>query len=794
MAAFYGRTDNATCPWPFASGAATQQTSTCASAPVAAQSVLCRGRRACDLFKAGLLDPCPGFYKWYEVNVTCTLAGDLGCEAGVDVRGRTVGVVGSASREECRDACVATDSCVFSVRLRDAAGTCILRSAPLTGPDGETRTDPRVDQTCWSRSTEEGSTAGLGFACAAGVGGEALPGRLVADSGWAANLTDCMDRCSETGGCSYILYGEDARCVLLNGLFRGSYLHRNASFVMACFRVAPDLGPGPCRHCPGACVAYPNGVPQCANGESVDSGPVCGLSLGPTRAVCPPGTVLGTMSAFFGRADNITCAWAFGSTDPQQASALSCQPATSCRSAAFASLHLGCLGRQLCYLAPPSSVPDPCAEAYKWTSFAFTCSPAPLAVFDLGPAGMPPWNITNFPDPAARWIWVTPNANIWAAASPALGSMPVFQKVLDVPASSGTILAALTVAADSRCDAYLNESYQGSGFGGWLPTTPVSLPMLLSVGSSRLSLRCHNAGADPSPAGVLATLLLSTGTGVLARTDASWSVFMAPYMPEPSVLGESLMRPWNITPAAPAALREARWIWSSPGADAYAAPNLVPTFYAVWWYTPNTQAGRQATLLLAVDDHADVFWNGIYVRSVDRVPPALPRSPNAAALPRSPNAAAPPSSSTAAPGVAMTWHRLALFIFPGHNLLSVRVFNEDATTGAGGPAGLLAVLLDADNVTVLRSGADVGGSAGGGIWQVHVTSVDTVCSPLKGFTARPNMDGGFDLIAASHVTEAFIACRANDVCRGFNSRGVMKRVVTAATMRVATGTCLYVKV
>ncbi|KXZ42146.1 hypothetical protein GPECTOR_196g338 [Gonium pectorale] len=78
---------------------------------------------------------------------------DPGCLPGVDMTGESGGSgVGFTfrTREACRDLCEKTAGCTFSVRTK--AGTCWLKSVPLTGTKGTNAVSSGIDQTCFKRS------------------------------------------------------------------------------------------------------------------------------------------------------------------------------------------------------------------------------------------------------------------------------------------------------------------------------------------------------------------------------------------------------------------------------------------------------------------------------------------------------------------------------------------------------------------------------------------------------------------------------------------------------------------
>ncbi len=108
----------------------------------------------------------------------------------------------------------------------------------------------------------------------------------------------------------------------------------------------------------------------------------------------------------------------------------------------------------------------------------------------------------------------------------------------------------------------------------------------------------------------------------------------------------------------------AKWIWSATGAQKSAPITSKPTFYTV---VAAAQAGMQALLDLIVDDVADIYLNGAFVRTISR-------------------------------GLLQAEYvdrPVTLSLAQGANLLSIRVTNK------GGSAGLLASISSSDGRRVL---------------------------------------------------------------------------------------------
>ncbi|KXZ46009.1 hypothetical protein GPECTOR_48g441 [Gonium pectorale] len=105
---------------------------------------------------------------------------------------------------------------------------------------------------------------------------------------------------------------------------------------------------------------------------TLSSGVVCDGSPWPTLS-CPPGLVITSVSAFYGRSDTTTCPFWGGQHAMNNA---------ACSSGTIqAAAETACLGRASCR---PGGVPDPCVGTYKWADFNATCR-APADYGNRGP-------------------------------------------------------------------------------------------------------------------------------------------------------------------------------------------------------------------------------------------------------------------------------------------------------------------------------------------------------------------------------------------------------------------------
>ncbi len=132
------------------------------------------------------------------------------------------------------------------------------------------------------------------------------------------------------------------------------------------------------------------------------------------------------------------------------------------------------------------------------------------SVFELGPTTMDPWKIINFKDPISKWIWNIPNADNNAPTNILLKFDHTFESDSDQN-------CIMYVAVDDTCDIYINRiKINPSPIG----LTIVRLEIPLIVGTNYFEILAKNVAG---PAGLLFTILNSTETTVLLRSDKSWT-------------------------------------------------------------------------------------------------------------------------------------------------------------------------------------------------------------------------------------------------------------------------------
>jgi hypothetical protein len=146
---------------------------------------------------------------------------------------------------------------------------------------------------------------------------------------------------------------------------------------------------------------------------------------------------------------------------------------------------------------------------------------ADQGVYNLGPRDMAPWGVTpSIPDPNARWIWSTAEAD----KSAPTGTPVVFQtQVINVAGES--YAATLFVVADNTADVYLNDLKLGTAAGGWSAEGKAArYDVQIPPGISVITLIAINVESPypTNPAGIIATLIDRRNDQPVMHTDHGW--------------------------------------------------------------------------------------------------------------------------------------------------------------------------------------------------------------------------------------------------------------------------------
>ena len=167
---------------------------------------------------------------------------------------------------------------------------------------------------------------------------------------------------------------------------------------------------------------------------------------------------------------------------------------------------------------PAQATPKPTAASKPPSPATPTAPTGNRPAVVLGVWGMRPWGArAKFVTPTAMWIWSTAGA----AKSAPPGTVAFTR---DYNSTSGAdVTAMLHIIVDNSVDVTLNGKSVGSGTGGWDRANYPKLPVTLTPGLNKFEFNCGNAGNKPSPAGMIYSLVSSSGE-VLMTSDASTQV------------------------------------------------------------------------------------------------------------------------------------------------------------------------------------------------------------------------------------------------------------------------------
>ncbi|GIL81590.1 hypothetical protein Vretifemale_10565, partial [Volvox reticuliferus] len=247
-----------------------------------------------------------------------------------------------------------------------------------------------------------------------------------------------------------------------------------------------------------------------------------------------------------------------------------------------------------------------------WT-YTVDAMGAPNAV-EIYPAGSSPYGTSNigpgklFTDTQAKWIWCNSAGGVSASIAIAATFTTTF---LNTVAGAE---ALLNIIVDDIAEIYLNGVYITKVQWGWnnaedYTNRPVRLT--LATGTNTLSIRVQNTWV--TAAALLASLVGSNGSTVLARTSNAWTYTVdamgAPNAVEIYPAGSSPYGTSNIGPGKLFTDTQAKWIWCNLNASSGIAATFTTTFL-------NTVAGAEALLNIIVDDIGEIYLNGVYITKV----------------------------------------------------------------------------------------------------------------------------------------------------------------------------------
>ena len=135
-------------------------------------------------------------------------------------------------------------------------------------------------------------------------------------------------------------------------------------------------------------------------------------------------------------------------------------------------------------------------------------------IYKLGNFDMGPWNITNFPDPTAKWIWYVENAN---TSAPSNDSPIIFQYYFQNKTNS-IIRATIHAHTDDRCQIMLNDKIISEPTT-WQTKQTINIELTQCYHIFKFS--CWNGGG---PGGFLASVIDSNNNVLFNTNDtrASW--------------------------------------------------------------------------------------------------------------------------------------------------------------------------------------------------------------------------------------------------------------------------------
>lgn len=181
-------------------------------------------------------------------------------------------------------------------------------------------------------------------------------------------------------------------------------------------------------------------------------------------------------------------------------------------------------------------------------------------VFWGGSVGRQPQQSKTGQHPITRAVW------IWHGDTKAAARAPVgtryFQKTFAVDTNSNVDQARITITADNAFELFLNGESVGTG-NNFHQLYEFDVANRLKPGQNLISVRAENAGDNPNPAGLIASLEIQypDGTKHTIVTDGLWRSSAEPEDTWPSQYSQSAawfraaelgpfdMPPWNKKPA-----------------------------------------------------------------------------------------------------------------------------------------------------------------------------------------------------------------------------------------------------
>lgn len=142
----------------------------------------------------------------------------------------------------------------------------------------------------------------------------------------------------------------------------------------------------------------------------------------------------------------------------------------------------------------------------------------PIYIAGSGTYTMAPWNVSNFPDPTALWVWYTPNSHTSASVN--------VENYVNIPVSivyvynnlaSNAVSAKVSAIVDDVALLIVNDIEIGNQFSAGWSGSYTTMNITLEPGFNSIVFNCVNQSGS---AGLLATIMV--GSTVLFNTNSKW--------------------------------------------------------------------------------------------------------------------------------------------------------------------------------------------------------------------------------------------------------------------------------
>ena len=178
-------------------------------------------------------------------------------------------------------------------------------------------------------------------------------------------------------------------------------------------------------------------------------------------------------------------------------------------------------------------------------TFNLALQASPVAV--LGPWNTSPWNMTNYVDQTAQWIWWNKYSGAPNSDAP-IDAKPIRFQVLVPITGNRDIPVMIHVIADN--------APQGANFvkvngklvgqitdGGWVTPNYTKLPTSLAPGNNLIEFDVQNTGG---PAGLIASIINSDTFEVIANSGVGQWGWVDPSIVVTAIMTESIGGEFNI--------------------------------------------------------------------------------------------------------------------------------------------------------------------------------------------------------------------------------------------------------